>query len=121
MKKEQLKRYQQVLLTMKRELTTNVSDEEREGRDAVSIEAKDFGDMATEAYGQEMSFTISDQGRRHLKDIEDALLRVRDGTFGVCERCQKPIDEARLEAVPQAPMCISCQEISEREGTSRPV
>ena len=119
MKKEELKRWQQQLFKAKRELMENVSEEEREGRDAVTVEAKDFGDMATEAYGQEMSFTISDAGRKHLKEIEEALLRVQDGTFGTCTRCQKPIDEARLEAVPQAAMCVSCQELTEREGTPR--
>ncbi len=116
MKKDQLKRFQQLLLKQKLELTTNVSDEEREGRDAVSVEAKDFGDMATESSGQEMSFAISDAGRKHLRDIEEALLRIREGTYGVCERCTKPIDGTRLEVVPHARMCISCQEASERAG-----
>jgi DnaK suppressor protein len=119
MKKDQMKKFQQILLKKKQELTTSVSEEEREGRDAVTIEAKDYGDMATEAYGQEMSFAISDAGRRLLKDIEDALLRIRDGLYGNCERCTKPIDETRLEAVPQARMCISCQEITEKESSPK--
>jgi RNA polymerase-binding transcription factor DksA len=54
-----------------------------------------------------------------LKDIEDALLRIRDGLYGNCERCTKPIDETRLEAVPQARMCISCQEITEKESSPK--
>lgn len=119
MRKDQLKKYQQLLLQKKRELTASVSEEEREGRDAVTVEAKDYGDMATEAYGQEMAFAISDAGRRILKEIEEALLRIRDGNYGNCERCTKPIDEARLQAVPQARMCIACQEASEKEGGSR--
>jgi len=117
MKKDQIKKYQQLLLDKKHELMTSVSEEEREGRDAVTIEAKDYGDMATEAYGQEMSFAISDAGRRALKEIEDALLRIRDGSFGNCEKCNKPIDEARLEAVPHARMCLSCQESTEKDGS----
>lgn len=116
LKKDQLKRYQQALLKQKHAITSAVSDEEREGRDAVTLEAKDYGDMATEAVGQEMNFAISDAGRKTLKEIEEALLRVQDGTYGHCERCQKLIDEARLEAVPQAAMCISCAAIAEREG-----
>lgn len=117
MKKDQIKKFHNLLLKAKQDLTASVSEEEREGRDAVTIEAKDYGDAATESYGQEMSFAISDQGRKSLKDIEDALLRVRDGTYGTCERCQKPIDEARLEAVPHARMCISCAEAVERENS----
>jgi len=116
MKKDLLKKYHALLLKQKQDLMASVSEEEREGRDAVTDEAKDYGDMATEAYGQEMSFAISDAGRRSLKDIEDALLRVRDGTYGNCERCAKPIDEARLEAVPHARMCIACAEAVEKES-----
>jgi len=116
MKKEQLKRFQQLLLKKKEELISNVSDEERGGRDAVTVEAKDFGDMATEAYDQEMSFAMSDAGRRNLRDIVEALRRIKDGTYGICERCSNPIDETRLEVVPHARMCISCQEAAEKEG-----
>ncbi len=117
MKKERVKHFQELLLKKKSELANNVSDEEREGREAVSVEAKDFADMATEAYGQEMSFSLSDAGRRTLRDVEDALVRVRDGGYGVCERCGKEIAESRLEAVPHARMCVSCQEASEIKGT----
>ena len=81
MKKEQIKKFQQILTRMKDELTSNVSHEEKEGRDAVTVEAKDFGDMATEAYGQEMSFAMSDAGRKNLRDVEDALRRVKEGTI----------------------------------------
>jgi DnaK suppressor protein len=116
MKKDQFKKFQAVLLKKRQDLLANVSEEEKEGRDAVSIEAKDFGDMATEASGQEMSFAISDAGRRSLKDVDEALMRIEDGTFGTCVRCQKPIDEARLEAVPDAGMCISCKEAVEKEN-----
>ena len=115
MKKDRLKHFQQILFEKKSQLTANVSEEEREGRDHVNVEAKDFGDMATQSSGQEMSFAISDAGRKHLRDIEEALIRIKEGTYGTCERCSKPIDEARLEVVPQAIMCISCQEAAEKE------
>ncbi len=116
MKKDRLKHFQETLFAKKAELTANVSEEEREGRDAVNVEAKDFGDMATQSSGQEMSFAISDAGRKHLRDIEEALIRIKEGSYGSCERCSKPIDETRLEAVPQAIMCVSCKEAAEREN-----
>ncbi len=116
MKKDRMKHFQQVLFQKKSELMANVSDEEREGRDAVNVEAKDFGDMATQSSGQEMSFAISDAGRKHLRDIEEALLRVKEGTYGTCSRCERAIDESRLEVVPQAGMCVACKEAAESEG-----
>lgn len=117
LKKDQLKHFHQLLAVKKAELMANVTEEEREGRDAVSVEAKDFADMATEALGQEYNFVISDAGRKILRDINDALLRIREGTFGNCERCAKPIDLTRLEVLPHARMCITCQEAAEREGS----
>ncbi|MEK7766934.1 MAG: TraR/DksA family transcriptional regulator [bacterium] len=116
MKKDHVKRFQQLLVQKKAELMANVTEEEREGRDAVTIEAKDFADMATEASGQEYNFVISDAGRKILRDINDALLRIREGTYGNCERCDKPIDVSRLDVLPHARMCITCQEAVEKEG-----
>lgn len=116
MKKDRLKHFQQILIDKKAELSINVSEEEREGRDAVNVEAKDFGDMATQSSGQEMSFAISDAGRKSLRDIEEALIRIKEGSYGTCERCNRPIDEARLEVVPQAILCVACQEAAEKEG-----
>ena len=47
---------------------------------------------------------------RLLKAIEEALTRIRAGTFGVCEACEKPISKARLEAVPWTHLCTKCKE-----------
>jgi len=47
---------------------------------------------------------------RLLKAIEDALARIRVGTFGVCETCKRPISKARLEAVPWTHLCAKCKE-----------
>ena len=48
---------------------------------------------------------------RLLKAIEDALARIRVGTFGVCETCKRPISKARLEAVPWTHLCTKCKEL----------
>ena len=118
MKKDKLKHFRQILLKKKADLFASVAAEEREGREAVSIEAKDFVDMAAESYGQELSFTISDAGRRMLRDIDGALRRIEDGSYGNCETCTNPIDEPRLEVLPQAKLCISCQENAEKNGSA---
>ena len=83
---------------------------------AVSTGAKDPYDAATEAYDQEFSFAISEAGRKTLGEIEEALKKVEDGTYGMCDVCKKPINVERLDAVPQARMCISCQEIEEKNA-----
>jgi DnaK suppressor protein len=53
---------------------------------------------------------------RRLESIEYALRQAQDGTYGICERCGQPIDPARLEAVPEATMCVKCKAIVERQA-----
>ena len=56
---------------------------------------------------------------RKLEAIDYALRQARDGTYGICERCGEPIDPARLEAVPEATLCIKCKAIVERQARVR--
>jgi len=116
MKKEQLKQFKQILLAKKGEIVSSVDKEEAEGREAVSQGGKDPYDAATDSYDQEFWFAISEAGRKTLEEIDEALRKVDEGTFGICETCAKPIDMPRLEVVPQARHCISCQEQEERGG-----
>jgi DnaK suppressor protein len=53
---------------------------------------------------------------RRLESIEYALRQAQDGSYGICERCGQPIDPARLEAVPEATMCVKCKTIVERQS-----
>jgi DnaK suppressor protein len=49
-----------------------------------------------------------------LAAIDSALRRIDEGSFGTCERCEQPIAEARLEAMPYATKCIDCKRLEER-------
>lgn len=57
---------------------------------------------------------------RKLSSIEYALRQTQEGTYGICERCGEPIDPARLEAVPEATMCVKCKSIVEQGTRVRP-
>lgn len=52
---------------------------------------------------------------RKLESIEYALRQAQEGKYGICERCGEPIDPARLEAVPEATLCVRCKTITERQ------
>ncbi len=54
-----------------------------------------------------------------LRDIDDALSRIQTGDYGVCQNCEEPIDPARLEAIPEAELCIACAEEEAREHSMR--
>ena len=73
-----------------------------------------IGDTATVTYDREMDYTLEDNSEAVLAAIDKALARIEDGTYGVCERCGKQIDPARLEALPYAELCIECKRLSLR-------
>ena len=60
--------------------------------------------------------TIADDVRDVLAQIDAALARMEDGTYGTCQRCGKPINEERLEAFPYVAYCIDCQTLIERQN-----
>lgn len=73
-------------------------------------------DHATEAFEQTKGLAIRQNTRGLLAQVEAALARFEQGTYGICTGCGKPIDPARLEAVPYAALCIECQSRLEHKG-----
>jgi len=65
-----------------------------------------LGDVATATFDREMASSLEENSTHVLAEIDAALARVADGTYGICERCGKPIGEERLEARPWATLCI---------------
>jgi len=76
----------------------------------------DVVDAALDSVQDEISSQLAEVESRELARIENALQRMRDGQYGVCEECGCNIPMARLNALPYATMCIKCQREAEREG-----
>jgi RNA polymerase-binding transcription factor DksA len=72
-----------------------------------------IGDAGTETFLRERDLAMEGNEQTILRQIEVALQKIEDGTYGTCERCGKPIPAARLEAIPYTPYCI---EDAERLG-----
>ncbi len=72
-------------------------------------------DDATEAFEQAKGLTLRQNTERLLQQVESALARFDDGTYGLCCDCGRPIDPARLEALPYAQLCLACQAKQERK------
>jgi DnaK suppressor protein len=92
----------------------------KEGAGDLSSHAYHLADHATETQDREQAFHLASREGRFLYYIEEALDRVRAGTFGICKKCGTLIPKARLEAVPTAKMCINCKSRQEHaiEGES---
>jgi RNA polymerase-binding protein DksA len=73
-----------------------------------------LGDAAAGTLDREIDYTLEGHSEQVLAQIDAALKRIEDGTFGICTNCGKPIAEERLEARPWASLCIDCQREMER-------
>ncbi|HEX8769605.1 MAG TPA: TraR/DksA C4-type zinc finger protein [Acidimicrobiales bacterium] len=97
----------------------NLSEEtEQESVSELASFDQHQADMGTETFEREKDISILEQVEAELADVEYALRRLDDGTYGTCEACGKPIDEDRLEALPAARLCREDQETAEREARS---
>lgn len=67
-----------------------------------------LGEGDPNIYEREMNIALRRRARRKVKSLQEALMRFEEGTYGVCERCGGEIGAQRLEALPQARLCIKC-------------
>jgi DnaK suppressor protein len=72
-----------------------------------------MADAGTDAMEREKAFLFASVESHMEREIRAAFQRIYDGTYGVCESCGRPIARARLEAVPQARLCVECKEKEE--------
>ena len=116
MRKAFLKKARETLNEMRAQLLRSVQEELHEGREQTKDEGMDTYDLATDARDREISVILTDREREKLQAIDDALARIDDGSYGVCESCESDIAEGRLEALPFTRLCINCQAEREKEA-----
>lgn len=112
---DQIKEFRH-LLEEKRDLLFNQAKETLENEMILSADDRfDEVDQASSEYMQSFSFRLRGRERYLMSKIEHALRKIEEGTYGVCEECDEPISLKRLEARPEAPLCIQCKEAQEKE------
>jgi len=114
----EIKKFKTMLLEKQNELLGNVLYMEN---DALHQESSDLSrtpihiaDLGTDSYEQEFTLELMDSERKLLAEINDALSRIEDGTYGFCEVDGEPIPRQRLEAIPWARYCVACASLSEK-------
>jgi DnaK suppressor protein len=118
MRKAFLKKMREKLLEMRAQLLRNTQSDLQEGREQTKDEGMDTYDIASDARDREISLILNDRDRDKALAIDDALARIDEGTYGVCDSCESDIAEARLEALPFTRLCVSCQAEREKEAKS---
>jgi DnaK suppressor protein len=116
MRKTFLKKARETLEGMRAQLLRNVQKDLQEGREAQKDEGMDTYDVASESRDREINLALADRDRDKLLAIDDALARIDDGSYGVCESCDSDIAEGRLEALPFTRLCVNCQADREKEA-----
>ena len=119
MNKERLGHFRKLLNDQLRQLDEQVRDNQRAAADMVANDdgVKDSVDLSVQDHNQELALRLGERESEAVAEIDEALRRIDDGTYGDCERCGKPIPEARLEALPTARYDAACQaEIDSRHG-----
>jgi RNA polymerase-binding protein DksA len=68
-----------------------------------------MADVGTDNYERDLMIELIQSGEESLRNIDAALEKIEEGTFGICELCGKKINKERLKAVPYTKLCIDCQ------------
>ena len=71
----------------------------------------DSGDLSQQSHEEWLFLNRNNLEKTLLREVEDALMRVKDGVYGVCQECEEPISPKRLQALPWAKFCVRCQEM----------
>jgi DnaK suppressor protein len=110
MTKTETQKYKQILEEKQAELAQVLRN-----REAITIEkSPDALDEVQHAAERELAIRNLDRESNLLRNVRAALRRIEDGTYGVCVHCEEDISPKRLNAVPQTPFCIQCQEAADR-------
>ncbi len=104
-----------IILQMKKELLEDVSQAVKMESDYLRFDVGDFYDHASSDRDRELSLTLTDREREKLRLIDEALGKIEDGSYGICESCGDEIGEDRLRVMPLAKLCLSCKIDLERQ------
>lgn len=109
-------RFRGLLLEERQRVTEAIQYLQKENSSSQEEETPETGqaDTATVTVDREMDYSLEENSGNVLKEIDAALGRIEDGSYGLCTRCGKPIGEERLEAMPYATLCIECKRLEER-------
>ncbi len=115
MKASELKKYEKLLQERRRTLLGLASQMEsealRDGKQDFSVDH--MADAGSDSYEQDFTLGLIESEHEEVREIMEALDRIREGQFGTCEGCKSAIAKPRLQAIPHARLCIECKRIEE--------
>jgi DnaK suppressor protein len=114
MDQKKIKAFKEKLVQKKAEILEVFQKNKTYGKEADEEGAQDIADKASNSYTKEFLFSLSNSERDLVQLVDRALARIEDKSFGLCIVCEDEMNMKRLEAVPWASHCLSCQEKQEQ-------
>jgi DnaK suppressor protein len=115
-RKDFLKSAAETLLEMKKQLHKEMQVRVKGETEGVKDEGRDTYDLASDERDREINFILNDREREKLHAIDEALERIKDKSYGICESCEGEIQLGRLKVLPFTRLCVRCQEENEKES-----
>jgi RNA polymerase-binding transcription factor len=116
----EVERFKELLVEERRRVLDAIEYLHKENPGSIEDETEDettdnhIAETATATLDREIDYTLEENSEHVLGEIDGALKRIEEGTYGICVNCGKPIAEDRLAAIPWATYCIDCKRLQER-------
>jgi DnaK suppressor protein len=114
MKPKVAERFRRRLLREREQIIDQLKQRDGSAQEIGQNGIKDIGDESVTIYNRHLLLSLSENEREKLLEVDEALDRIEDGSFGMCEECEESISLKRLEVMPNARYCIKCQEELEK-------
>ena len=115
-RKEFLRQAAETLAETKKQLLKEMQGRVKGETEGVKDEGRDTYDLASDERDREINFILNDREREKLHAIDEALERIKDKSYGICESCEGEIQLGRLKVLPFTRLCVKCQEENEKES-----
>ena len=113
MNKTTLYSFREKLEEIRLTILDEVKEQYKSSKDNLNEQAADITDDATQSYDQQFKANFGEKKGNKLQLVEEAIKKIKNGSYGVCSECKNPIPEGRLELVPFTEHCVNCLETLE--------
>jgi DnaK suppressor protein len=114
MPKKELEKYRRLLVDKKNNLLSELAKTKNAEEETTEESTQDIADKAVSSYTREFLYSLNDSERNTIQQIDQALARIDEGTYGFCLNCGNAMNEKRLTAIPWSRHCVDCQELEEK-------
>lgn len=106
--KKALTRFKKILLKEREQIVGEVKQTYASSQEVGQDGIQDIGDEAANIYNKQILLSLNESERKRLQEVDEALDRIANGTYGICEECGEAISLKRLEVRPVAKYCVAC-------------